>query len=226
VFPRFDDPQINALRREITKLGFLGRDTTALRAKEKELLAAREAIFTQVFENFILGKQLGNIRLVAEQGNIVVPVAGIRGRRIDLLAPNGTLDLQGGVIAGLTRFASRAVVGSLSSSFSGTVAGSSGSGSVTGASSGGGGTLGGITGATGSVSAASSSATAATTSNVAKATADVQESAEAAGQGPENKKQVASKSNDKDKKGTTVTQTVKMKHGVIIQVDVKPQSGS
>ncbi|MEI8015025.1 MAG: filamentous hemagglutinin N-terminal domain-containing protein [Nitrospira sp.] len=227
VFPRFDDPEINAVRGEIAKLGFLGRDTTALRAKERELLGEREQIFNQVFENFILSKQLGNVRLEAKQGNIVVPVAGIRGRRIDLLAPNGTLDLQGGLIAGLTRFAAGSVTGSLSGSFSGTVTGSSSGGSVSGSSSAGGGSLGGITGATGSVSAASSSSTAATTSSAVKASADVQEgAADAAGQGSDAKgKQVASKSNDKDKKGVTVAQSIKMKHGVIIQVDVKPQSG-
>lgn len=227
VFPRFDDPEINAVRNEIAKLGFLGRDTTALRAKETRLLGEREPIFTQVFENFIVGKQLGNVRLEARQGNIVVPVAGIRARRIDLLAPNGTLDLQGGVIAGLTRFAAGAVTGSLSGSFSGTVSGSSGGSSVSGASGAGGGTLGGITGATGSVSAASSSSTAATTSTAVKASADVQEGAtDASGQGADARaKQVASKSNDKGKKGTIVVQSIKMKHGVIIQVDVKPQSG-
>ena len=227
VFPRFDDKEINAVRDEIAKLGFLGRDTTALRAKEKRLLGEREAIFNQVFENFILSKQLGNVRLEAKQGNIVVPVAGIRGRRIDLLAPNGTLDLQGGLIAGLTRFAAGAVTGSLSGSFSGTVTGSSSGGSVSGSSSAGGGSLGGITGATGSVSAASSSSTAATTSSAVKASSDAQDgAAEAAGQGSDAKgKQVASKSNDKDKKGTSVAQSIKMKHGVIIQVDVKPQSG-
>ncbi len=224
VFPRFDDKEINAVRDEIAKLGFLGRDTTALRAKERQLLGEREPIFNQVFENFILSKQLGNVRLEAKQGDIVVPVAGIRGRRIDLLAPNGTLDLQGGIIAGLTRFAAAAVTGSLSGSFSGTVAGSSGSGSVSGSSSAGGGTLGGITGTTGSVSAASSSSTVATTSSAVKASSDAQDGA--ADQGSDAKaKQVASKSNDKDKKGTTVAQAIKMKHGVIIQVDVKPQSG-
>lgn len=172
------------MRDEIAKLGFLGRDTTALRAKEKQLLGEREPIFNQVFENFILSKQLGNVRLEAKQGDIVVPVAGIRGRRIDLLAPNGTLDLQGGLIAGLTRFAAGAVTGSLSGSFSGTVTGSSSGGSVSGSSSAGGGSLGGITGATGSVSAASSSATAATTSSAVQASSDAQETAaDAAGQG-------------------------------------------
>jgi filamentous hemagglutinin family protein len=227
VFPRFDDSEINGVRDEIAKLGFLGRDTTALRAKERQLLGEREAIFSQVFENFILSKQLGNVRLEAKQGNIVVPVAGIRGRRIDLLAPNGTLDLQGGIIAGLTRFAAGAVTGSLSGSFSGSVTGSSSSGSVSGSSSAGGGTLGGITGTTGSVSAASSSSTVATTSSAVKASSDAQEGAtDAAGQGTDGKgKQVASKSNDKEKKGTTVAQSIKMKHGVIIQVEVKPQSG-
>jgi|CXWL01.1.fsa_nt_gi filamentous hemagglutinin family protein len=226
-FPRFDNNEINAVRNEIAKLGFLGQDTTALRAKERQLLAEQEPIFSQVFENFILSKQLGNVRLEARQGNIVVPVAGIRGRRIDLLAPNGTLDLQGGLIAGLTRFAAGAVTGSLSGSFSGSVTGSSSGGSVSGSSSAGGGTLGGITGTTGSVSAASSSSTAATTSSAVKASSDAQDTAaDAAGQGSDAKgKQVASKSNDKDKKGASVAQSIKMKHGVIIQVDVKPQSG-
>jgi len=228
VFPRFDDPEINALRNEINKQGFLGHDTTALRAKEKQLLAAREPIFTQTFENFIVSKQLGNISLVSRQGNIVVPEAGIRGRRITLFAPRGSLDLRGGTIAGLTSFVASSVQGSVSSSFSGTVSGSSGSGSVSGASSGGGGSLGGITGTTGSVSAASSSATAATTSTAAKATADVQEgAADAAGQAAEARaKQIVAKSDEKDKKkGSMVAQSIKVKHGVIIQVDVKPRTG-
>lgn len=228
VFPRFDDPQINAVRAEISKQGFLGRDTTALRAKEKQLLAERGPVFDHVFESFILSKQLGNIKLVAHQGDIVVPEAGIRGRRIDLLAPNGTLDLRGGVIAGLTRFSSKSVAGSLSGSFSGTVAGSSSSGgSVSGSSGAGGGNLGGISGSTGSVSAASSSATAATTSNAVKANENVQETAaDGAGQGAEVKaKQVAGKSTDKEKK-TQLAQSMKMKRGVLIQVDVKPQAQS
>ncbi|OAI49798.1 hypothetical protein AYO43_00010 [Nitrospira sp. SCGC AG-212-E16] len=226
-FPRFDSPEINAVRAEISKLGFLGLDTSALRAKEKLLLAEQGPIFNQVFESFILSKQLGNIHLVARQGDIVVPVAGIRGRRIELLAPEGTLDLKGGVIAGLTSFTARAVTGSLTGSFSGTVTGSSSSGSVSGSSSAGGGNLGGITGTTGSISAASSSSTAATTSTAVKASADVQEgAADAAGQGADARsRQVASKANDKDKKGSTIAQSIKMKHGVTIQVDVKPQSG-
>jgi hypothetical protein len=37
-------------------------------------------------------------------------------------------------------------------------------------------------------------------------------------------KQVAAKDDDKEK-STKVTQSIKMKHGVIIQVEVKPQSG-
>ena len=227
VFPRFDNAEINAVRAEISKLGFLGQDTSALRAKEKRLLAEQGPIFNQVFERFIVGKQLGNIHLAARQGDIVVPVAGIRGRRIELLAPNGTLDLKGGVIAGLTSFTARTVSGSLAGSFSGTVAGSSSSGSVSGSSSAGGGNLGGITGTTGSVSAASSSSTAATTSTAVKASAAVQEgAADAAGEGAEAKsRQVASKGSDKDKKGSTFAQSIKMKHGVTIQVDVKPQPG-
>jgi hypothetical protein len=227
VFPRFDDPEINAVRAEITKQGFFGRDTTALRAKEKQLLAEREPAFTREFETFIADKRLGNITLFAKQRDIVVPEAGIRGRRILLLAPNGKLDLRGGVIAGLTSFSAGSVQGSVSSSFSGSVSGASSSGSVTGASSVGGGTLGGITGATGTVAAASSSSTAAATSNAAQATATVQEvAADATGQGAEARgRQVASKSDDKDKKGRTVAQSIKMKHGVIIQVDVKPRTG-
>ena len=227
VFPRFDDPEINAIRNEINKLGFFGRDTSALRAKEKQLLAEREPIFTQIFENFIADKRLGNITLFAQQRNIIVPSAGIRGRRISLLAPNGTLDLQGGVIAGLTSFSAGSVQGSVSSSFSGTVSGASSSGSVTGASSAGGGTLGGITGATGSVSAASSSATAAATSNAAKANDAVAETVnDGAAQTADTKaKQVAARNKDEKEGKTTVAQSLKVKRGVVIQVEVKPQSG-
>ena len=225
VFPRFDDPEINAVRNQIARAGFLGQDTTALRAKERDLLAAREPMFKQTFENFIVSKQLGNISIVARRGDIIVPEAGIRGRRIGLFAPNGNLDLQGGVIAGLTSLVAAAVQGNIGSSFTGTVSGGAGGSSISGSSSAGGGSLGGISGTTGSVSAAASSATAATTSSTVKTSETVQEAAtEATGQGAEARAKQMASTSDSDGKKKTIAQSVKMKRGVLIQVDVKPQA--
>jgi hypothetical protein len=47
----------------------------------------------------------------------------------------------------------------------------------------------------------------------------------AASQAEAKAKQVVAKGSDKDKGSGKVAQTIKAKHGVIIQVDVKPRTG-
>jgi hypothetical protein len=73
---------------------------------------------------------------------------------------------------------------------------------------------------------ATASSTSSTSSTATKAVEQVQQTTSdaAAASSPTAGKQVSSGPDDKDGK-KAVTQAVKMKHGVIIQVDVKPKTG-
>jgi filamentous hemagglutinin family protein len=229
-FPKFDTPEITALKGEIVKQNFLGRDTTSLEAQVSKLVAKREPEYRQIFERFItqnpdkggLPLELGDINLRAGR-DLVVPSAGIRGRRIRIFAGRN-LDLQGGMIEGEVQFdVAGSVKGNLSSfvgSFSGT---SAIGGSVSGGASAGGSSLGGgLSGVTGTV-AATASSTASSSGTASKTVEAVQErvaeastqQAKAAGQN-----QTAEAGRDGQQK---TVQTVKVKRGVVIQVDVKPE---
>lgn len=237
-FPKFDTPEITALKGEIVKLGFLGRNTTALENRLATLVAAREPVFRQIFEQFItqnpdkpeiingqptgrlLPLELGDISLNAGQ-DLVVPSAGIRGRRIRIYAGRN-LDLQGGTVEGEVQFdVAGSVKGNLSSfvgSFSGT---SAVGGSVSGGASAGGSSLGGgLSGVTGTV-AATASSTSSSSGTASKTVEAVQEKAtETSTQQAKDTAQNQTASRDGQKK---VVQTVKVKRGVVIQVDVKPE---
>jgi filamentous hemagglutinin family protein len=239
-FPKFDTPQITALKSEIVKQNFLGRDTTSLENQVSKLVAAREPEYRQIFEQFItqnpdkpevidgvptgrfLPLELGDINLRAGQ-DLVVPSAGIRGRRIRIFAGRN-LDLQGGTVEGEVQFdVGGSVKGNLSSfvgSFSGT---SAIGGSVSGGASAGGSSLGGgLSGVTGTV-AATASSTSSSSGTASKTVEAVQEKATetstqtAKGQA---QNQTAAAGQDGQKKGV---QSVKVKHGVVIQVEVKPE---
>ncbi|BCA54916.1 hypothetical protein W02_20560 [Nitrospira sp. KM1] len=229
VFPRFDDPQIRALGNEIFKQEFLGRDASALRTEQANLLAQREPVFLQTVERFIRPLQLGNISMYAAKKDVIVPEAGIRGRRIGIFSPNGIIDLQGGIIEGSVTIASTAIKGDIGKSFVGALTATTSAGGVSGGVGSGssGGSLGGLTGTTGSVSAAATSTTAAASSSAIKATDDVKEAASEIGsaQAEAKAKQVVAKAGDKDKDSRKVAQTIKAKHGVIIQVEAKPRTG-
>ena len=235
-FPKFDTPAIEALKAEIVKQNFLGRNTSVLEDRLADMVAAREPVYRQIFERFItqnpdkggLPLELGDINLRAGR-DLVVPSAGIRGRRIRIFAGRN-LDLQGGTIEGDVQFdVEGAVKGNLSSfvgAFSGTAAIG---GSVSGGSSAGGSSLGGgLGGVTGTVSA-TASATSSTSVTASKTVETVQEkTTESSTQQARAtaEKQVMASSDSKDgkegqsKKGSPLG---KMKRGVVIQVDVKPQ---
>lgn len=232
-FPKFDTPEITALKGEIVKQNFLGRNTQSLESQVARLVEAREPVFRQVFEQFIrqnpdkggLPLELGDITLRAGR-DLVVPSAGIRGRRIRIFAGRN-LDLQGGTIEGEVQFdVEGSVKGSLSSfvgAFSGTAAIG---GSVSGGASAGGSSLGGgLAGVTGTVSA-TASATSSTSATASKTVESVQEkSTESSTQQAraQAEKQVVASNDGKDGKSKGL-QAVKMKRGVVIQVDVKPQA--
>lgn len=231
-FPKFNTPQMDALFGKITKRRFLGRDASELVAEFDRLTELRKVEFDQIFEDFIQAPfgpgsrplQLGDITLIAAK-NIDVPEAGIRGRRITLEAGDA-LNLLGGSIIGKTTFSASSISGSLGA-FAGAAAGSVGGASVSAAGGAGGSSVGGLSGATSTVSATASSSSS-TSAIASKAAEQVQQTTgDATSSQSSAAKQVASKSDDKDKK-TQVAQSVKMKRGVVIQVDVKPvaQPGS
>ena len=221
VIPKFNTPEIDAINREIEKASFFGRDTTVLRARKKQLEDARNPVFAEEFNRFIDPLLLGNITLLAEEKNIVVPIAGIRGRDVVAVTPKGETTGEG-TIQGRVRFErdeskpSTGVLPPVIGTFNppGGGAPATGGGSLpppaappppapTNATANAGGS-------------ASKSADSAAESAID--TASSQAKAEA------KSKQVAAKDDDKEK-STKVTQSIKMKHGVIIQVEVKPHSG-
>jgi hypothetical protein len=172
------------------------------------LKADREPAFNQTVLNPFVDKlKLGNITLTVERGNIIIPPAGIRGRDITLIAPRGVVDFRGGALIGRVDTANFPVV-------VGTpvipVLSPPGVGPPPPPLSGG-----------GAVGAASTTAVASSTS--AKSSESVQETyAEVANQNAQSK-QVASKKDEKDGKNQLAT-SVRVKRGVVIQVDVKPAS--
>lgn len=254
-FPKFDTPEIAAIKAEIVKQNFLGRNTASYEKEVAALVAAREPVFREIFEQFVVNNQdkfaslrltnptrfkefvdadplrtgipleLGDINLRAGR-DLVVPSAGIRGRRIRIFAGRN-LDLQGGTIEGEVQFdVGGSVQGNLSSfvgAFSGTAAIG---GSVSGGASAGGSSLGGgLGGVTGTVSA-TASATSSTSGTASKTVESVQEkSTEASTQQAKAQadKQVVASGDGKDGKSKGL-QVAKMKRGVVIQVDVKPQA--
>jgi filamentous hemagglutinin family protein len=246
-FPKFDTPEITALKGEIVKQNFLGRDTAKLEQQVSILVTARERAYREIFERFIaqnpdkpeiingaptgrlLPLELGDINLRAGQ-DLVVPTAGIRGRRIKISAGRN-LDLQGGTVEGDVQFdVGGSIKGNLSS-FVGAFSGSAAvGGSVSGGASAGGGSSvgGGLAGVTGTVSA-TASATSSTSGTASKTVESVQEktletSTQQARAAAEKKMAAAT---DENKPGSSKgLQAVKVKRGVVIQVDVKPQAQS
>jgi filamentous hemagglutinin family protein len=203
------DPEIEALRKQEEMHSFFGHDTTALVAKINQLRAEREPIFNEtVLKPFIAQLKLGDAYLTAERGSVDIPPAGIQARTVEIHAP--TVNFQGGTIRGNVIIPPTVNV-SGPPSISGT-----GSGAVSVA----------VTPVSGSSATASAASTSAAVSTSAKSSDSTEAAASETFTKQAEAKQVAAKSDDKEKKKTTVAQTIKMKHGVIIQVDVKPQAAN
>ena len=237
-FPKFDTPEITAVKNEIFKQRVFNRNTASLEARAEALIDQRTPEFDALFEEFITrnpnkidpvtGRRrplsLGDVSLDAAS-DIIVPPAGIRGRRVDLLAGR-TLDFQGGEVQGKVTFRAANLSGDVqvTGTFSGAT---SGGASVSIASSGGGGSVGGLTGVTGTVGA-SAGASVASVSTAQKSSEAAQDAAtEAANQQAGQKNQQAAKTGPKEKDGKSMmAQALRGKRGVVIQVDVKPQTPS
>lgn len=207
-FPTFNDPEINALLAEADRLGFLGRDVSGLLARANRLKAEREPLFNETVLNpFVDRLKLGDITLTVESGNIIIPPAGIRGRDITLIAPRGVVEFQGGALIGRVDKANFPVVVGTPNI---PVLSPPGVGPPPPPLTGG-----------GAVGAASTTAVAGSTS--AKSTESVQETAVESSSRSTQDKQVASKNNDEKNGKSQLAKSVRVKHGVVIQVDVKPE---
>ncbi|MGA6828447.1 filamentous hemagglutinin N-terminal domain-containing protein [Nitrospira sp. NS4] len=205
VFPSFNDPEINALIAQANREGFLGRDVSALNERANQLRAERLPIFNEtVLRPFIANSRLGDIVLTAERGSIIIPPAGIRGRTVTLNAR--VIDFQGGSVEGIVEFPrppilpQPPVIGGV---------GPAGAAAPPVALGGGG-------------TAGAASTTAAASATGVKQSDAVQESAvEASTQSRETKE---AKKTDGKSIATQVAKSVRVKRGVVIQVDVKPQA--
>lgn len=207
VIPKFNDPEINALLAEAARQRTFGRDVSQLEARANRLKAEREPLFNEnVIAPYIRSLKLGDITLAAEQGKIIIPPAGIRGRVITLIAKE--VEFQGGSISGLLDKLHPIPPTTGTPSFS---IPQPGVPSNTPPLSGG-----------GTVAAASS--TAAATGNSVKNSDKVQEeTSESSSQQAQPKgKQFASKEDNDDAK-RQMAKSMRIKRGVVIQVDVKAQ---
>ena len=164
--------------------------------------------YTEIVNQFTADWQLGDIRLTAPEGSVVVPKAGIRGKNITIKAKN--LDLQGGTIVGNLNIDVGNVSGNQHAIVGPTFGNLGGSFAVPAPTSSSG--LSGLTGSTGSLS---STVTAMTTTAVAEV---VQDQATAPAQ--------ADTGGASDKQGASAKKkmrTVRLKQGVTIEVEVKEE---
>jgi hypothetical protein len=208
VIPEFNDPEINALLAEAGRQRTFGRDVSQLEARANRLRAEREPEFSEtVVEPYIRNLRLGDITLAAEKGSIIIPPAGIRGRVITLIARS--LEFQGGEISGLLDNERPIPPFTGTPSFPIPQAGVpsnppplSGGGSV-----------------------AASSSTAAATGNTVKNSDKVQEETiESSSPQAQAKGKEAASASSKDKtenEKRQMAKSLRMKRGVVIQVDVK-----
>jgi len=210
-FIEFNDPEITALKNQASRETFFGRLELAasLLAKANALQAQRQPIFNEtVLKPYINSLHLGDVNLVAERGSVIIPPAGIQGRTVQIFAP--TVENQGGQILGNVVIAATVNISGPPLSITGT-----GTGAVATP----------VTPVTGSTASASSSATTAAVSTSSKSSDSVQETAAEVSSQNSQAKEVASKTDEKNEK-SQLAKAVRVKRGVVIQVDVKPEAKS
>lgn len=223
-FPTFSDPEINALLAEAARQKTFGRDVSALEAKANQLRAERLKRFEeQVLNPFIDKLKLADITLTAEtgvravargtvpadgSGRIIIPEAGIQGRTVNL---NGILDFRGGSITGRVVLPpNAAVVGQPSF-----VGGPPPPGVAAPPPP-----------LTGGGTAAAASSTAASTSSSVKNADSTQEAASESSKKQTGSDRVASSTGSKKEEESKLAKAIRVKRGVVIQVDVKPKAPS
>jgi len=252
VLPSFEfTPEMQRLQREMIKRSILGQDISSLEAKfkqEADLLSkayqvevdkAVEAAalrYEEIKAEHRKDWKLGDITLTAKEGSVVVPPAGIRGRKITIEAK--TLDLQGGQVSGDLQVDVGNITGG-GAGIIGPVAGNVGSNVVTSISlpsipSGGatgGASLGGLSGSTGSISAASSGSVSTASSVVATVHEKVVEQSRAEEASAASAEPTASSDDGtetraergREKKPAGKFRSLQIRRGVVIQVEVNDE---
>ncbi len=194
---------------------FFGHDVSALLPQVPAAHEAWKNQYEQSVLQLFAGFQLGDIHLTAAH-DVIVPPAGIRGRDVTINAGHN-LDLQGGLIRGITNVnAGGQVLGSLSS-FVGVFAVNLGGGSgVLGGTTLG---LGSLTGGVGTVTTSSTvTASASTASMTSSKAADDAQSSQPVG----NPKSVADRSNKKGGQ-QAATGSLRVRDKVKIKVETKSE---
>jgi filamentous hemagglutinin family protein len=207
-FIEFNDPEITALKNQASRETFFGRQASAaaLLAKANELQAQRQPIFNETqLKPYINQLKLGDVTLASETGSIIIPSAGIQCRTCQLFAP--AIDFQGGAIVG------NVIIPPTVNVSGPTIVVGTGSGAVSPP----------VTPVSGSSASASASATTAAVSTSAKSSDSVQEAAAESTSQNKQTKQVASKKSDEKDGKSQLAKSIRVKHGVVIQVDVKPE---
>ena len=210
VIPQFNDPQINALVNLANKLTFFGRDASAILAQANQLQAQRQPVFNAtILGPYINSLKLGDITLTAHQGSIVIPPAGIRGRNLSFNSPS--IDFRGGSASGNVAIPPTAAL-SGTVTISGTSSGSSAAQSAT------------LSSVSGSSAVASISATSAAVSTSAKSSDSAQEKVEETSAQQAGVKAAATDQSGEEDRKRQLAKSVRVKRGVVIQVDVKPEA--
>jgi filamentous hemagglutinin family protein len=217
---------VEALDIEIIKQMALGHDVSALVTQYAPLITTdmRDAAYVIVKENFRKNWKLGDITLKAGT-SIVIPPAGIRGRKVTIDAPN--LDLKGGQLSGDVTLVNVGQITGNTGSISGPVnivGGTLGStGSFLASNSAASGSLGSLSGSTGGVStqiASSTSVVSAPSAELTKAISDENEEVDQNGSGKSGSAASNSNSRGKKKGGGKKFQ---LKQGVVIEVDTEEE---
>lgn len=243
-------PEMERLQREMIKRSTLGQDISTLEAAfkvEADLLskayqvevdkavAAAALRYEEIKAEHRKDWKLGDITLTAKEGSVVVPPAGIRGRKINIDAK--TLDLQGGEVSGDVQVSVVNVVGT--GGLTGPVTGNIGSNVVTsislpsipsGGTTGGAG-LGGLSGSTGSISAASSGSVSTASAAVATVQEKVVEQARAEEPSAASADPAASSDDgnekrtehEREKRAGGKLRSLQIRRGVVIQVEVNDE---
>jgi filamentous hemagglutinin family protein len=253
VLPPFEwTPEMRRLQMEMIKRSVLGQDISSLEAKfkvEADLLSKAYQVevdkavtaaalqYEQIKEEHRKDWKLGDIILRAKEGSVVVPPAGIRGRKITIEAK--TLDLQGGQLSGDLQVDVGNITGG-GAGIIGPVAGNIGSNVVTSISlpsiptggATGGVSLGGLSGSTGSISAASSGSVTTASAAVATVQEKVVEQARAeepSASATETAETSSEEANEKrtehgrEKKAAGKFRSLQIRRGVVIQVEVNEE---
>lgn len=257
--PREKTAEMARLESEMIKRSLLGQDISAWQAAfEAEVKRSDEAYqleaqrvvseaaqrYEETKAEFRKEWKLGDIDLKAKEGAVVVPPAGIRGKKITIEA--NRLVIEGGVISGDVDIDVGAVVGGLEG-LAGPITGNVGANTVvsislpsipTGGGAGSAG-LGGLSGSTGSLSAASSGGVTAASKAVQTVQETISEKTEAAEEPEEEMIASAAPQEEKTEEKPSKTRTgvkkgrrggrgftgFQIKRGVVIEVEVHEDPG-